>query len=83
MVFQKEIILSPYSRGFHLITSKIINHIPKVSGIAHLFIKHTSASLTLMRALIPPLEMTLKRISTIWYLRMKIIILIFLREPMI
>ena len=47
MVFQKEIILSPYSRGFHLITSKIINHIPKVSGIAHLFIKHTSASLTI------------------------------------
>ena len=46
MVFQKEIILSPYSRGFHLITSKIINHIPKVNGIAHLFIKHTSASLT-------------------------------------
>ena len=48
MVFQKEIILSPYSRGFHLITSKIINHLPKVSGIAHLFIKHTSASLTIM-----------------------------------
>ena len=47
MVFQKEIILSPYSRGFHLITNKIINHIPKVSGIAHLFIKHTSASLTI------------------------------------
>ena len=46
MVFQKEIILSPYTRGFHLITSKIINHIPKVNGIAHLFIKHTSASLT-------------------------------------
>ena len=47
MVFQKEIILSPYSRGFHLITSKIINHIPNISGIAHLFIKHTSASLTI------------------------------------
>ena len=46
MVFQKEIILSPYGRGFHLITSKIINHIPNISGIAHLFIKHTSASLT-------------------------------------
>ena len=46
MVFQKEIILSPYTRGFHLITSKIINHIPKVNGIAHLFIKHTSPSLT-------------------------------------
>ena len=29
-----------------MITSKIINHIPKVNGIAHLFIKHTSASLT-------------------------------------
>ena len=47
MTFQKEITLSPYPRGFHLITEKIVNELPQVSGIVHLFIKHTSASLTI------------------------------------
>lgn len=47
MTFQKEITLSPYPRGFHLITEMIVNELPQVSGIAHLFIKHTSASLTI------------------------------------
>ncbi len=48
---QKEIRLKPYSRGFHLITSEIINQLPEIkeinAGIAHLLLKHTSASLTL------------------------------------
>ena len=47
MVFQKEIILNPRKRGFHLITKNIIEKIPKITGIAHVFIKHTSASLTI------------------------------------
>ena len=47
MTFQKEITLSPYPRGFHLITEIIVNELPQVSGIVHLFIKHTSASLTI------------------------------------
>ena len=47
MVFQKEINLKPYPRGFHLITDHIINIIPNISGLAHVFIKHTSASLTI------------------------------------
>ena len=47
MTFQKEITLSPYPRGFHLITEMIVNELPQVSGIVHLFIKHTSASLTI------------------------------------
>ena len=50
-VFQKEIFLQPKARGFHLVTEEITKQLPglvKVSvGIAHLFIKHTSASLTL------------------------------------
>jgi len=49
--FQKEIKLQPYSRGFHLITSKIINSIPEIEqiniGQLQVFIKHTSASLTI------------------------------------
>lgn len=49
--FQIEIVLSPKSRGFHLVTSEILRHLPSLRefkvGMAHIFIKHTSASLTL------------------------------------
>ncbi|XWN36225.1 MAG: secondary thiamine-phosphate synthase enzyme YjbQ [Balneola sp.] len=49
-VFQKEISLSPKSRGFHLITREVLDEIPEISrvsaGIMQVFIKHTSASLT-------------------------------------
>lgn len=49
--FQKEIRLEAYPRGFHLITSKIINVIPELEeiriGQLQVFIKHTSASLTI------------------------------------
>ena len=48
---QKTIRLSPRSRGFHLITREIVEQIPQIQeihiGIAHIFIQHTSASLTL------------------------------------
>ena len=47
MVFQKEIILNPFPRGFHIITNDIVNILPRITGIVHLFIKHTSASLTI------------------------------------
>ena len=47
MIFQKEITLPKFSRGFHLITDYILREIPKKSGIVHVFIKHTSASLTI------------------------------------
>ena len=51
MWIQKTISLSPYSRGFHLITDRIVENIPEMSqiktGLLHLFIKHTSASLTI------------------------------------
>jgi secondary thiamine-phosphate synthase enzyme len=51
MWYQKEITLSPKSRGFHLVTSEITSKLEKLSeintGIAHIFIKHTSAGLTI------------------------------------
>ena len=51
MWIQKTISLSPYSRGFHLITDRIVENIPEMSqiktGLLHLFIKHSSASLTI------------------------------------
>lgn len=48
--FQKEIVLSEKPRGFHLVTREIFSQIPGIKdfkkGIAHIFIQHTSASLT-------------------------------------
>ena len=47
MNFQKEISVGPYPRGFHIITSEIVNELPILTGLVHVFIKHTSASLTI------------------------------------
>ena len=47
MTYQAEINLKPFSRGFHLITNEIIEALPDLTGIVHVFIKHTSASLTI------------------------------------
>ena len=51
MILQKGIKLRSRSRGFHLVTSEIISQIPEIRtvrhGELHVFIKHTSASLTL------------------------------------
>ena len=49
MIFQKEIILPAYSRGFHLITSTVLGDLKDLpnTGLLHLFIKHTSAGLTI------------------------------------
>ena len=48
---QKEFKLSAKARGFHLITDEIVRAIPELKlvdcGLLHLFIKHTSASLTI------------------------------------
>jgi len=50
-VIQKEIILEQKKRGFHIITDEILRNLPELrifsNGIAHIFIQHTSASLTL------------------------------------
>ena len=47
MVSQITIELPVFSRGFHLITDYIMRELPKLSGIVHIFIKHTSAALTI------------------------------------
>lgn len=48
---QKQVTLKPRSRGFHLVTSEIERHVPEIRnytvGLAHIFIRHTSASLTI------------------------------------
>lgn len=51
MWIQNIITISPKSRGFHLITDDIFAQIPQLRhcaiGTLHLFIQHTSASLTI------------------------------------
>ena len=51
MWLQREITLRARPRGFHLVTDEVEAAVPELRevavGLAHLFIRHTSASLTL------------------------------------
>ncbi|MEA2321591.1 MAG: hypothetical protein QOD81_1441 [Solirubrobacteraceae bacterium] len=51
MWLQREISLDARPRGFHLVTGEIVGKLPELRelqvGLCHLFIRHTSASLTL------------------------------------
>ena len=51
MWLQKEISLKPRPRGFHLITDEVLRELPELRnfrvGMLNVFIRHTSASLTL------------------------------------
>jgi len=51
MWHQKRIVLSEKRRGFHLITHEILDALPELRnvevGLLHVFIMHTSASLTI------------------------------------
>lgn len=50
-VIQKNITLKPRSRGFHLVTSEVLSGVSEIKdvskGIMHVFIQHTSASLSI------------------------------------
>lgn len=49
MIQQHEIVLPSFSRGFHPITGIIGRNLPELpeTGILHLFLRHTSAALTI------------------------------------
>jgi secondary thiamine-phosphate synthase enzyme len=51
MWIQKEFKLSPKSRGYHIVTDEILREVPEIknikTGLAHIFIQHTSAGLTI------------------------------------
>jgi len=51
MWMQRTITLKPRRRGFHLITREVLSQLPELAqvkvGLLHVFIQHTSASLTL------------------------------------
>jgi secondary thiamine-phosphate synthase enzyme len=48
---QVEIRLKPRPRGFHLVTGEVVAALPELAryrvGVAHIYVKHTSASLTI------------------------------------
>jgi secondary thiamine-phosphate synthase enzyme len=50
MWLQREIRFDPRPRGFHLVTREVVDALPELQslqvGLLHLFIRHTSASLT-------------------------------------
>jgi secondary thiamine-phosphate synthase enzyme len=68
---QTEITLPAFSRGLHLVTREIENGLaslePVKKGLLHVFIKHTSASLTINENASPDvprdLEMSLNKIA--------------------
>lgn len=51
MWLQKRLLLSAKPRGFHLVTREIVSQLPELRdievGLAHVFLQHTSAALTI------------------------------------
>jgi len=61
---QKTIRLKARPRGFHVITTEIAEHLPETRefrvGLLHLFIRHTSASLTINENVSPDVRSDLE-----------------------
>ncbi|XOZ35096.1 secondary thiamine-phosphate synthase enzyme YjbQ [Halomonadaceae bacterium KBTZ08] len=62
---QRILQLSPKSKGFHLITREVLDQIPEIAtlqiGLLHLFIQHTSASLSLNENADPTVRADMER----------------------
>lgn len=61
---QKTIQLKPRSRGFHIIDDELLRQLPEIVqykvGLLHLFIQHTSASLTINENADPTVRMDME-----------------------
>lgn len=64
MVEQTCISLPPFERGFHLVTSLIASQLPYLpeKGLLHLFIRHTSAALSINENADPDVRLDLEAI---------------------
>ncbi len=62
---QVEIRLKPRARGFHLVTGEIVAALPDLArlrvGVAHIYVKHTSASLTINENADPDVRADMER----------------------
>ena len=60
-IYQSQFSLPPYKRGFHLITTQVLKALPEIvsisTGMLQVFIKHTSASLTINENADPTVRM--------------------------
>ncbi|GAA3998090.1 secondary thiamine-phosphate synthase enzyme YjbQ [Deinococcus rubellus] len=65
MWHQTELILRPHPRGFHLITREVVAALPELAslriGLLHVFIQHTSASLTVNENAAPDVRRDFER----------------------
>lgn len=67
MIFEQVTLqLSPVKRGFHLITQEVVEAIPALNscrvGLLHVFIKHTSASLSINEDADPSVRRDFERV---------------------
>ena len=64
MVLQREFTLRPRNRGFHLVTDEIVRNLPPLpeAGLLHLFIRHTSAGLSINENADPDVQQDLAAI---------------------
>ncbi len=65
MWIQKQLSLKARPRGFHLITDEIMQQLPEIAnyriGVLHIFIQHTSASLTINENADPTVRSDMER----------------------
>lgn len=63
MIIQKEITLKGFSRGFHLITDKILENLQNLpdKGLLNILVKHTSAAIALNENADPSVRVDFKR----------------------
>lgn len=65
MWHQTELTLRPQPRGFHLITREVLSALPELAGLRvgllHVFIQHTSASLTVSENASPDVRRDFER----------------------
>jgi secondary thiamine-phosphate synthase enzyme len=64
---QKSVQLPQFPRGFHLITAQVVAALPELkrvrAGLLHVFIQHTSASLTINENADPDVPADLERVA--------------------
>ena len=64
--FQRELQLPPYGQGIHLITRDVVEALPELAGVKvglmNVFIRHTSASLTINENADPDVPIDLDRV---------------------
>jgi secondary thiamine-phosphate synthase enzyme len=62
---QRRVTLDPKPRGFHLVTDEVLEGVPEIRdvqvGLLHVFIQHTSASLTINENAAPSVRGDMER----------------------